>query len=72
MRPLGVGEILDAGIKVVTRHWKPLMASTMALAAPVAAFVVLIMWSIDPEQLELIPEGDTTTADSSSTSEQYD
>ena len=33
LRPLGIGEILDAGIKVVLRNWRTFLACTAALMA---------------------------------------
>ena len=59
LRPLSIGEILDAGIKVVLRNWKTLIGCTIVLMAPLSLFYVVAIASIDPEQLELIPE--TTT-----------
>ncbi len=59
LRPLSIGEILDAGIKVVLRNWKTLIGCTIVLMAPLALLYVVAIASIDPEQLELIPE--TTT-----------
>ena len=56
LRPLSVGEILDAGIKVVVRNWKTLLGATLVLMAPIAVVYVLAVASIDPEQLELVPE----------------
>jgi hypothetical protein len=61
LRPLGVGEILDAGIKVVTRHWKPLIGAQMLISAPVFVLFVLLLASIDSTSFELVP--DTTTSD---------
>jgi hypothetical protein len=34
LRPLSVGEILDAGIKIYTRHWKVLFAITATIIVP--------------------------------------
>ena len=53
LRPLSVGEILDAGIKVVTRHWKPLAWTVMALTGPVFIVYVLLLASIDKELIGL-------------------
>jgi hypothetical protein len=58
LRPLGIGEILDAAIKVFTRHWKPLVMSTLGLVTPVAILAVLVLASIDPQLLELVPESE--------------
>jgi hypothetical protein len=51
LRPLGVGEILDAGIKVVTRHWKPLAGTILILLGPVFVVYVLLLASIDKDLL---------------------
>jgi hypothetical protein len=52
LRPLSVGEILDAGIKVFTRHWKPLAGLVAAVTAPVYVVYVLLLASIDDELLD--------------------
>ncbi len=46
LRPLGVGEILDAGIKVVTHNWKPLILSLLVVTAPIEILAVLTLASI--------------------------
>lgn len=56
LRPLSIGEILDAGIKVCTRHWKPLALCVVIPVLPLAILQVLLIASIDPEQLEFSPE----------------
>jgi len=56
LRPLSIGEILDAAIKVVTRHWKPLIICVVALVLPLSILQVLVTVSIDPEGLEFSPE----------------
>jgi hypothetical protein len=53
LRPLGIGEILDAGIKLFTRHWRPLMLSVIGLILPVQIISALVTASIAPEQLDL-------------------
>jgi hypothetical protein len=63
LRPLSIGEILDAGIKVVIRHWKPLMTCIVGLVGPVWIIYVLLLGSLDPEALELDPETSQTTED---------
>jgi hypothetical protein len=52
LRPLGIGEILDAGIKVFMRHWRTLVLSVVGLILPVQIVSVLITASIAPEQLD--------------------
>lgn len=64
LRPLSIGEILDAGIKVVTRHWKPLVTCIVGLVAPLYIVYVLVLASVDPDQLTT----ENTFSTSSSTS----
>jgi hypothetical protein len=52
LRPLGVGEILDAGIKLYLRHWKPLMICVVGIVLPVQIISVLVMASIDSDSLD--------------------
>src|SRR3954454_758686 len=61
LRPLGVGEILDAGIKVVTRNWKPLILSLLVVTAPIQILSVLVLASIG--------DAGTATFDFSTTSQ---
>ena len=56
LRPLSIGEILDAGIKVVQRHWRPLIKSILLFVFPLAVVSTLLVAAIDPDQLELDPE----------------
>jgi hypothetical protein len=56
LRPLGIGEILDAGIKVVARHWRPMVKSIVLLVFPLSVLSALATASLDPDQLELLPE----------------
>jgi hypothetical protein len=57
LRPLGVGEILDAGIKLYVRHWKPLMLCVAGIALPVQILAVLVMASIDSSSLDTFRSG---------------
>jgi hypothetical protein len=52
LRPLGVGEILDAGIKLYLRHWKPLMICVVGIVLPVQILSALVLSSIDPNSLD--------------------
>jgi hypothetical protein len=65
LRPLGVGEILDAGIKLYLRHWKPLMICVVAIVLPVRILSVLAVAAIDPHDLGTHFSGMTTTSASS-------
>jgi hypothetical protein len=60
LRPLSVGEILDAGIKVFTRNWKVLVGCTLVPITPFAVLFVLLLASVDPEAFELVPEERTS------------
>jgi hypothetical protein len=62
LRPLTVGEILDAGVVVVTRHWKPLLGSLLLVSAPIWAIFILLIASIDASIFEF-GAGETATED---------
>ena len=51
LRPLGVGEVLDAGIKLYLRHWKPLMICVVGVVLPIEILSALVVSSIDPESI---------------------
>jgi hypothetical protein len=53
LRPLGIGEILDAGIKLFLRHWRPLVLSVVGLILPVQILSALVTASVAPEQFDL-------------------
>ena len=53
LRPLGIGEILDAGIKLFTRHWRTLVLSVVGLILPVQILSALVTASVAPEQFDL-------------------
>ncbi len=53
LRPLGTGEILDAGIKLFMRHWRTLVLSVVGLILPVQVLSALVTASIAPEQFDL-------------------
>jgi hypothetical protein len=53
LRPLGIGEILDAAIKLFLRHWKPLVLSVVGLILPVQILSALVTASVAPEQFDL-------------------
>ena len=67
MRPLSIGEILDAGIKVVLRHWKPFVTCIAGLVLPAWILFMFLLASIDPEAFEIDPETGTTTEDPDAT-----
>ena len=64
LRPLSVGEILDAGIKVFTRHWKPLASMVAILTGPVYIVYVLLLASIDAELLDVTAAFSTSSTTS--------
>ena len=53
LRPLGIGEMLDAAIKIFTRHWRTLVLCVIGLVLPVQIIAVLLTASIAPESLDL-------------------
>ena len=57
LRPLSVGEILDAGVKVVTRNWKPLLGSLLLVSTPVWALFILLAASIDSTAFQFGADG---------------
>jgi hypothetical protein len=65
LRPLGVGEVLDAGIKLYLRHWKPLMLCVAGIVLPVQILSVLVFASIDPDSLSSFGGSSTTSDDAS-------
>jgi hypothetical protein len=62
---LSIGEILDAGIKVVVRHWKPLMGCIVGLTAPVWIIYALVAASVDSELLEADSQFSTSSSSTS-------
>jgi hypothetical protein len=68
LRPLGLGEILDVGIKIYLRHWRALMGCVVCVVLPVQIISVLITLSIAPEQLDFTASsGEGVSADEEST-----
>lgn len=65
LRPLGVGEILDAGIKLYLRHWKPLMICVGGIVLPVQIVSTLVLALISPHALR---EGLSASSSSSQVS----
>ena len=52
LRPLGFGEILDVGIKLYLRHWRPLVLCVVGLVLPAQVLTVLALLSVSPEVLD--------------------
>jgi hypothetical protein len=63
LRPLGIGEILDAGIKLFTRHWRTLVLSVVGLVLPVQIISALVTASIAPEQFDFTTTESGVTED---------
>src|SRR5690349_13835463 len=49
LRPLGTGEILDAGIKLYLRHWKVLIICVVGIVLPVRIVNVILVASANPD-----------------------
>jgi hypothetical protein len=52
LRPLAIGEILDAGIKLFLSHWRTLVLSVVGLILPVQILSALVTASVAPEQFD--------------------
>ncbi len=52
LRPLGFGEILDVGIKLYLRNWRPLILCVVGLVLPVQIVSVLLLLSVSPDLLD--------------------
>ena len=50
LRPLGVGEMLDRAIKIVLRHWKPLVVLVFAIVVPLQ--VVSSLFALSAEDAD--------------------
>jgi hypothetical protein len=69
LRPLGVGEVLDAGIKLYLRHWKPLMICVVGIVLPIEILSALVVSSIDPESLRFSLDTSSSSSDGPSGNE---
>lgn len=63
LRPLGVGEILDASLKVCFRHAKPLFLSVLVVIIPVQIIAAIILASTVDDAALLDPFADTSGVD---------
>ena len=52
LRPLGFGEILDVGIKLYLKNWRPLILCVVGLVLPVQIITVLLLLSVAPDLLD--------------------
>ena len=46
LRPLGIGEILDVGIKITTRHWRTLVLAVLVVVVPLELLGALVTLSV--------------------------
>ena len=58
LRPLSIGEILDAALKVVIRHWKPLMLAVIVPILPLTILSVLLTASLETDLSQFETSGD--------------
>jgi len=66
LRPLGIGEVLDVSLKVVTRHFKTLAMCVLVVTVPLAILDTFVRASTDENAFEfsLTPaEGDSAAFD---------
>src|SRR5215813_8248123 len=52
LRPLAVGEVLDAGIKLYLRHWKPMALCVAGIVLPIQILSVLLVSSADTSSFD--------------------
>ena len=55
LRPLGVGELLDAAIKIYRSRWKTLLAAVAVPVVPVVVLSALVAWSAQPDTQTVDP-----------------
>jgi hypothetical protein len=55
LRPLGLGEILDVGIKLYLRNWRTLAGCVVFLVLPLQIVSVLVLLSVAPGDLTTTP-----------------
>jgi hypothetical protein len=65
LRPLGLGEILDVGIKLCLRHWRTLALCMVWLVVPVQILSALVLLSVAPDALD--PTRDSTALETDET-----
>lgn len=65
LRPLGVGEILDAGFRLVRRRFGTLVVCTLVVATPLTVISTLLQLSTDPESFDFSSDGTTADAEGS-------
>ena len=60
LRALGVGEILDASVKIFRRHFKTLALCVIVVALPLGAIANLLQLSADPDAFDFEAAFDTS------------
>ena len=65
LRPLSIGEILDAALKVVIRHWKPLMLAVIVPILPLTVLSVLLTASLETDLSQFETSGDPADIEAS-------
>ncbi len=65
LRPLSIGEILDAALKVVIRHWKPLMLAVIVPILPLTILSVLLTASLETDLSQFETSGDPSDIEAS-------
>jgi hypothetical protein len=64
LRPLGVGEILDAGFRLVRRRFGTLVVCTLAVAVPLTILRTFLLFSTNDAAFEYSSDGSTTATSS--------
>ena len=54
LRPQGISAILDAAIRISTRHWRPLVSCVFGFVLPVQVVSAIVFASIAPESLDIM------------------
>jgi flagellar biosynthesis protein FlhB len=65
LRPLGVGEILDAGFRLVRRRFGTLVVCTLVVATPLTILSTLLQLSADEQAFDFSADGTTADAEGS-------
>src|SRR5205823_10291426 len=63
LRPLGIGEILDVGIKITTRHWWTLARAVLVVVVPLQLVAAIV--DVSASGGVVTTTGDTTTINES-------
>ena len=52
LRPLGVWEIVEGGVRLFFRHWLAFMGAILLVIVPLQVIAAGVTWAVAPEQLE--------------------